>query len=390
MKEIKIVIGANYGDEGKGLATNFFSKKAKKQNRNTIVVLHNGGFQRGHTVIKDNIRHVFHCFSSGTFQNVPTYYASTFILNPMFFREEYEKMKKLGYEPIIFTNPSCKISTPYDVMINQIVETSRGEKRHGSCGYGIFETIKRNSKLPFMLSDYIKHGENLITSLMFEIRENYLFNRLEELGVKNVAINDLKNIFNNDIIAKYLEDLKFMISHLQIKETVFLDSFDEIIFEGSQGLMLDQSNIGSTAHLTPSNTGIKNPYDIIKYMKTFNMFEDIDVEVCYITRTYLTRHGSGEFCQECEKEKINKDMFDKTNVHNNFQGTIRYGYIDLSELIERIEKDSNFVNWRKCLFVTHLNETDGKFFTKNGKDTDVKTFKYVKYISETEEKVEEL
>ena len=73
MKNIKIVIGANYGDEGKGLATNFFAKQAKENKEKTVVVLHNGGFQRGHTVIHNDIRHVFHCFSSGTFQNTTTY-----------------------------------------------------------------------------------------------------------------------------------------------------------------------------------------------------------------------------------------------------------------------------------------------------------------------------
>ena len=56
MKDIKIVIGANFGDEGKGLMTDYFSQKP-----NSIVVCSNGGAQRGHTVTTpDGIRHVFH------------------------------------------------------------------------------------------------------------------------------------------------------------------------------------------------------------------------------------------------------------------------------------------------------------------------------------------
>lgn len=56
MKDIKIVIGANFGDEGKGLMTDYFSQKS-----NSIVVCSNGGAQRGHTVTTPTaIRHVFH------------------------------------------------------------------------------------------------------------------------------------------------------------------------------------------------------------------------------------------------------------------------------------------------------------------------------------------
>lgn len=62
MKDIKIVIGANFGDEGKGLMTDYFSQKS-----NSIVVCSNGGAQRGHTVTTPTaIRHVFHHFGSGT------------------------------------------------------------------------------------------------------------------------------------------------------------------------------------------------------------------------------------------------------------------------------------------------------------------------------------
>ena len=61
MKDIKIVIGANFGDEGKGLMVDYFSQKP-----NSIVVCSNGGAQRGHTVTTPNgIRHIFHHFGSG-------------------------------------------------------------------------------------------------------------------------------------------------------------------------------------------------------------------------------------------------------------------------------------------------------------------------------------
>ncbi len=79
MKDIKIVIGGSFGDEGKGLITNYFSQK-----KNSIVICSNGGAQRGHTVTSpDGIRHVFHHFGSGTFNGAATYLPEDFILNPI-------------------------------------------------------------------------------------------------------------------------------------------------------------------------------------------------------------------------------------------------------------------------------------------------------------------
>lgn len=83
MKDIKIVIGANFGDEGKGKLTDYYTKNAD----NCIVVCSNGGAQRGHTVLKsDGTRHVFHHFGSGTLNGADTYLPEDFILNPLVFR----------------------------------------------------------------------------------------------------------------------------------------------------------------------------------------------------------------------------------------------------------------------------------------------------------------
>ena len=72
----KIVIGANYGDEGKGLVTRHFALEAKKEGKAPVVVLHNGTAQRGHTVdYSPTFRRVFHHFGSGTLDRVPSFFA---------------------------------------------------------------------------------------------------------------------------------------------------------------------------------------------------------------------------------------------------------------------------------------------------------------------------
>ena len=74
----------------------------------------------------------------------------------------------------------------------------------------------------------------------------------------------------------------------------------------------------------------------------------------------MTRHGAGRFDTECAKELINADMYDRTNVPNIYQDTLRYGWLDTADLRKRIDKDvetnSNGINPEIRLAVTHINE----------------------------------
>ena len=107
MKNVKVVIGANFGDEGKGLMTDYFAAQSVGS---CLVVLHNGGAQRGHTVVTpEGFRHVFHHFGCGTFAGADTYCAEEFVVNPALFREEYEKLAKHGHIHNFYINPKCNL-----------------------------------------------------------------------------------------------------------------------------------------------------------------------------------------------------------------------------------------------------------------------------------------
>ena len=335
MKNIKIVIGSNFGDEGKGLMTDYFSRKSQ-----CIVVCSNGGAQRGHTVVTPSgIRHVFHHFGSGTFNGASTYLAEDYIVNPIIFKQEYDKLLQLGFEPATYVNRNCRITTPYDMMANQIIEESRGANKHGSCGLGIFETTKR-----------YRAG---VTDLNYGIRTYYL-NVFDERKI--ILSEKWKELFFNDsIFEHFMSDLDFMNEHIiAVDDGYFLNSFNNIIFEAAQGLLLDQNNMEYYPHLTPSNTGIENPKNIILETE-WNDY--IDVEVCYVSRTYMTRHGAGRFDTECSKDEINKDMIDLTNVPNPHQDSLRYGRLNLLDLKNRINADADMMaDIRKSIVFTHCNE----------------------------------
>ena len=119
MQKVKVVIGANFGDEGKGMITDFFAAEAELKDEKVLVICSNGGAQRGHTVKSPSgMRHVFHHFGSGTFAGADTWLPGYFILNPMIFMNEYEELlKDMGK---IYLNPDSPVTTPYDMIINQM------------------------------------------------------------------------------------------------------------------------------------------------------------------------------------------------------------------------------------------------------------------------------
>lgn len=365
MKDIKIVIGSNYGDEGKGLMTDYFSQKP-----NSIVICSNGGSQRGHTVITENdTRHVFHHFGSGSFNGAATYLPEMFIVNPIIFKQEYDELLNFGCTPTTYVYSNCMVTTPFDMMANQIIEESRDKNKHGSCGFGIFETIRR-----------YKAG---IIDLDYGIRDYYI----DLFKKENIRLSpEWSEIFyDNGIFEHFLEDWDFMNNHIiAVSDNYFLNQFDNIIFEAGQGLLLDQNNKKFFPYLTPSNTGIRNPMKIIEGV---NWIDNINIEVCYVTRTYMTRHGAGPFPTECEKNKINKEMYDRTNVSNPFQDTLRYGKLDIHDLYKRIINDIGSYKCKKSIAVTHCNEF---FIDENNLKNIFTDWKIYKSDKETKNSVKEL
>lgn len=356
MPNVKVVIGSNFGDEGKGLMTDYFCAEASKRNESCIVALCNGGAQRGHTVVTpDGIRHVFHHFGSGTFTRAATYFGKEYILNPLAFRKEYEELEALGYSPRVYSHWNCRWSTPYDMITNQILEDSRGKNRYGSCGMGIWETVLRyrNTTNPSFQQFYNMTKDEQV-ALLKRIRDEYTSKRLLKASPK--VLQQWEDILASDnLIYNFIDDVQFLHSHVVFDYGRVLQQYDNVVFENGQGLLLDQRHVQYYDNTTPSNTGIANPHIIIeKYLP------DADVEVCYVTRTYMTKHGAGDFECECDKSEINAYIEDKTNITNPYQGTIRYGRLDVDELVKRIKEDIGSINYNVSLAVTHINEFKNK------------------------------
>lgn len=180
-----------------------------------------------------------------------------------------------------------------------------------------------------------------------------MIDRLKEYGIKSVPSAWRSIVYSDILISNFINDVIFMLNHILFANNSILRKFKNVVFENGQGLLLDKS-YGDNA--TPTNTGILNPLGIIN--KTF---DKADLEVCYVTRTYLTRHGAGRFEEECAKSSINNHMVDETNQTNEFQGHLRYGELVVNDMIQRVHNDLRYLtgskfNWTASFGVTHTNE----------------------------------
>lgn len=333
MKTSSVIIGALFGDEGKGHMVDICANKPS-----TVNVRFNGGAQAAHTVVTpDGKRHAFRHFGSGTFAGATTYLGEDFIVNIFAFDQERRNLeKKFHITPLEYVNPNCIVTTLWDIYINQGVETLRGEKRHGSCGMGINETVKRSELQQYKITVIDLLSSAKLQEKLEKILKEYVPMRLKK--EYNLSITDipqrLKSLLtDNKYIDMFMFYAKEFVSHVKIMDTSIIQRWDNVVFEGAQGLLLDQNCNEFSPYLTTSNTGIKNA---MKILTDIGYTEKTDLY--YMSRCYMTRHGAGPFFTEMRQKPCEK-FEDLTNLTNKFQGALRLGLLDVDLLAKSINRD---------------------------------------------------
>ena len=359
-KRILAVIGAGFGDEGKGLAVDHFCSVGE----GCLVVRHNGGAQAGHTVKSGEKRFVFHQLSSGSFRRADTYMAETFLPDLFKIEEEISGFAAVsGHIPVIFGNVGACITIIDDVLLNMALETSRGKNRHGSCGMGINEAVLRSEAgFGITLGEVCGMSAEALERRLSQIRREYVYPRLSALGLDDAG--EYSQLIRSARVTEnaaegILRGAEYITPSYGLRELA--GGRERIVFEGAQGLLLDSENKRFSPHVTASRTGIRNPMDICRGSGL-----ELDTAV-YVMRSYVTRHGAGPLPCECEPGELGEIVPDKTNVENQWQGRLRYGFYESAEeLAERISGDLSDWKGRAELFITHLNETRGRVKFRNG------------------------
>lgn len=341
------VIGMNYGDEGKGHITNFFSDE------NALNIRFNGGAQAAHAVfLSDGRNHIFHHFGSGSLQGARTLLASHFIVNPIRFVDEYEALSQKTDLREVFIDPRCRVSTHYDMLINAF--SSWYHRKHDTCGIGINETIERNQfrQLRIRARDLVNKSEDQLKSILQTIENEYVPYRLDKLKLPKSMFRSYcsKRIKNRkETMEAYLRTIKFVMA----KSVVWPDDnliyrfltrspARHLVFEGAQGLLLDQHRTEYMPYLTRSSTGIKNVFEVLGTMRT-----SINLDVCLVTRTYLTRHGDGPLFNEFSLPHAK--ITEPANPENPYQGKMRYGHLNKDWYNKALKELQHNNKYPKCI-----------------------------------------
>lgn len=332
MTEIKaqIVLGLQYGDEGKGITTDYLVSKAE----NPIVIRFSGGQQVGHTVQVNGYTHVHSNFGSGTLRNIPTYYSEHTSIYPTTIGREFKVLKENGFTPKLIFHPLTMITTPWDVIANR---RDSENLKHGSCGLGIGKTQKRN-ETGFKLYATDLLDRDILIEKMESIRENYYGFDYEGLS-----------------LAEYYEVLDFVeaLDEIEwvIEDYFYLMGYETLIFEGSQGILLDK-DFGVFPNVTHANTTSKNAHEILDNLGLG--FEDR--EIFYVTRSYTTRHGAGNFNELPISLKNNEN---ETNVFNEFQKDFKVAPLNYDLINRGLRYDKLFSDFcEKNIVVTCLDQVE--------------------------------
>jgi adenylosuccinate synthase len=333
------VIGAGFGDEGKGLITDHLVRKTGAE----IVARYNGGGQASHTVMTpDGQRHVFSHVGAGTFAGASTYLSSRFIVNPYILDIEMAELRKHGSRPKVMVSPEAPVTTIFDMALNAAAELARGEQAHGSCGIGINETVTRNLA-GFMLTveDVRNKSRSWLEEALQVIHREWVPQRLKTLGIGG-STDDLPTSFHlktgealkNDNYEEHAVRMLMGVSHLSIETPYELwrNGRKPFILEGAQGLALDEE-LGTFPHITRSLTGL------VWALELANDFNYDEIVPVYVTRAYATRHGAGPLPHDGEFISFGNRVGDSTNLKNEWQGAIRFAPLDLSLMKQNIEAD---------------------------------------------------
>ena len=332
-----VVLGAQWGDEGKGKVTDFFASSAD------YVVRFQGGNNAGHTIVVGDEKLALSLTPSGVLypECVPVI-GSGCVIDIGFLKQELEMLnsKNVSTEKLAIS-PNAHVIMPYHKLLDELIEESLGENKIGTTKKGIgpcyADKIQRNGiRIQDLLDDRI--FEEKVRKNVED--KNQLLTKIYNKDPLNPEeiINEFKEYKN--LISSHIKDTSLMISNA-IKEN------KNILFEGAQGTLLDIDH-GTYPFVTSSNTSSANAA-IGSGIGPLNLEKIVGV-----TKAYISRVGSGPFITEQDNE-VGNYLIEKGAEFGVVTGRRRRcGWLDLISL-----KYSVRVNSLSELFITKLDVLSG-------------------------------
>ena len=346
-----VVLGLGFGDEAKGSTVDYLSATVPDA---AAVVRWSGGANAAHNVRHGGRHHTFRQFGSGTFLGIPTYISDGVVVNLEMLMEEATALEAQGVaDPIslVTLHSNALVTTPIHIALNRAREILRGSGRHGSCGLGIGETVVHSNAERsgldyhdtvgnFTIEGKTAGGRGVLTLEMLaavegdspeEIitvlkhQENYAELLIEQARLKvpelaaELDYGSLEHMAEELIaVAKSFEIVSSMEFDREILETMARGT---VIFEGSQGLLLDEY-WGFHPHTTWSNLV---PLAIFEWLRDFGH----QPYVLGLTRSFTTRHGAGPLPSAAHGALDESELPEDDNSWGRWQGEFRNAPLDL-------------------------------------------------------------
>ena len=332
-----VVLGAQWGDEGKGKVTDFFASSAD------LVVRFQGGNNAGHTIVVGEDKIALSLTPSGVlYPNCVPVIGSGCVVDLGFLKKELKMLneKNISTEKLALS-ANAHVIMPYHKILDELIEESLGDKKIGTTKKGIGPCYADK------IQRYGIRVQDLLDDSVFAEKLN------SNLNEKN---NLLTKIYNHDplsadeIIEEFSEYKEMVQQHISDTSLLVSNAIKEnksILFEGAQGTLLDIDH-GTYPFVTSSNTSAANA-------ATGSGIGPLNLDrVVGVTKAYISRVGSGPFITEQENE-IGDYLIEKGAEFGVVTGRRRRcGWLDLISL-----KYSVRVNSLSELFITKLDVLSG-------------------------------
>jgi len=270
----QIIIGGQWGDEGKGKIVDLLSKNVN------VVARYQGGANAGHTVYINNQKLVLHQVPSGILQeNCICILGNGMVIDPVELSNEIKELENLGFTTSnIYISPNAHIVTPLHKAIDQKNETV-AKNKIGTTGKGIGPTY---------VDKYNRKGIRAIDLLdLFKLKQ-CLDKRVNHAINKNEVDN---SFINNNIFEEFYNSCNYVAKYIKNIFPILHNQKNKILVEGAQGALLDIDH-GTYPYVTSSNPtvgGVSSGLGL-----PVSKFESI----IGIFKAYVTRVGNGPFPTE--------------------------------------------------------------------------------------------
>lgn len=306
-----VVIGSQWGDEGKGKITDYLAEQAD------VVVRSQGGNNAGHTIKFNNRKFALHLIPSGIFNpKIINIMGNGMVINPFALLEEIEMLKNEGITDYkLFISNRAHVVLPHHIELDSLYETIKGEDAVGTTKKGIGPAyMDKVARVGVRISDLI-NPESLRKRLKINVDSARII-----LEANNHSIENFENLY--DELIEIGKKIKPFITDTSVLLNNLIEEGKNILFEGAQGSMLcvDHgtypyvTSSSPTAASVPLNSGI-SPYLI--------------TDVIGVTKAYTTRVGAGVFPTEFENETAKRIRETGNEYGTTTRRPRRIGWLDL-------------------------------------------------------------